>query len=67
MDYAAIEQAALAMSMDARWDLGFLLLDTLDGLSEKDLASALPPKRFSQRVAPYGGALAIGGEIVNAD
>ena len=43
MDYELIEQAALAMSMDDRWDLGFLLLDTLDGLSEKDLASALPP------------------------
>ena len=37
MDYAVIEQAALAMSMDDRWDLGFLLLDTLDGLSEAEI------------------------------
>ena len=37
MDYAVIEQAALAMSMDERWDLGFLLLDTLDGLSEAEI------------------------------
>ena len=37
MDYEAIEQAALAMSMDDRWDLGFLLLDTLDGLSDAEI------------------------------
>ena len=37
MDYETIEQAALAMSMDDRWDLGFRLLDTLDGLSEAEI------------------------------
>ena len=37
MDYEVIEQAALAMSMDDRWDLGFLLLDTLDGHSEAEI------------------------------
>ena len=37
MDYGAIEQAALAMSMDDRWDLGFRLLDTLDGHSEAEI------------------------------
>lgn len=37
MDYAAIEQAALALDCDERSEFGFLLLDTVKGLSDDEV------------------------------
>ena len=44
-NYDAIQQAALSLPLGQRAELGFLLLDTLDGLSEEEIERGedLPP------------------------
>ncbi len=37
MDYDSIQQAALALDFDERAELGFLLLDTVKGLSDEEV------------------------------
>ena len=59
MDYDAIQQAALALDFDERAELGFLLLDTVKGLSDEEVERGedLPAARREE-------VLKVSGEVL---